>query len=354
MMGRTIKQLHDDGLILLDCISGSTAYGLDLPHSDIDKRGVFYAPRAAFFRSEALTQLSSDSGDYAYTELGRFFELLIKGNPTMIELLNTPKDKVLKKHSMFDKINRAYYLSKTCKDTFAGYAMTQIRKARGLNKKIYNPIDKERKTVLDFCFVPSGQGTIPLVDFLEERKLDMDNCGLSKVPHMTDVYGLYHAIGKGYKGIFKTTTSNDVLLTSVDKKDSPITYMSFQKSAYSRYCKEYKEYWEWVEKRNEERFKNTLSHGKNYDSKNMMHTFRLLNMAEEIAVHGEVIVKRPDRAFLLKIRAGDYDYEELLNMAEDKIESMKAAYEVSDLPEKPNEPKLKSLLQEFREELYLI
>jgi hypothetical protein len=74
-----------------------------------------------------------------------------------------------------------------------------------------------------------------------------------------------------------------------------------------------------VEERNDERYKNTKSHGKNYDAKNMMHTFRLLNMAEEIAVHHRVIVHRKDRDFLLRIRAGDFEYEELIGMVEEKM-----------------------------------
>ncbi len=39
----------------------------------------------------------------------------------------------------------------------------------------------------------------------------------------------------------------------------------------------------WVEHRNKARYNTNIEHGKNYDSKNLMHTFRLLDMAEEIA-----------------------------------------------------------------------
>ncbi len=40
----------------------------------------------------------------------------------------------------------------------------------------------------------------------------------------------------------------------------------------------------------------------NYDAKNMMYVFRLLNMAEEIARYKKVNVRRPEREYLLKIR----------------------------------------------------
>lgn len=50
----------------------------------------------------------------------------------------------------------------------------------------------------------------------------------------------------------------------------------------------------------------------------MMHTFRLLNMAEEIAREGIVNVRRGDREFLLKIRSGVFSYEELVELANEK------------------------------------
>lgn len=353
-MVKNTSDLYDQRLILLECISGSRAYGLNLPHSDVDKRGVFYMPRISFFSLDQVQQISSDSGDDAFSELGRFFELLMKSNPTMIELLNTPEESVIHQHPHFKLLKPEIYLSKQCKDTFAGYAMTQIKKAKGLKKKIHNPIDKQRKTVLDFCFVPDRQGAIALQAFLDRNGYDQRNCGLAKLPHMNDMYGMYYGVEKGYKGIFKGELSNEVLLSSIHKKDIPVAYVSFNKSGYSSYCREYKEYWQWVDKRNDERYENTLSHGKNYDAKNMMHTFRLLHMAEEIARLGEVRVKREDRDFLLRISAGEYPYEDLLMMAEDKIEEMKTAYDNSNLPERPNVGKLNELLVSFREDLYLI
>ena len=36
-------------------------------------------------------------------------------------------------------------LSKLCEHTFGKFALSQIKKAKGLKKKIVNPIEKERK-----------------------------------------------------------------------------------------------------------------------------------------------------------------------------------------------------------------
>ncbi len=74
------------------------------------------------------------------------------------------------------------------------------------------------------------------------------------------------------------STSNDVVLSSIPKGMEPIGTMSFNKDGYQLYCKDYRDYWDWVEARNPERYANTVSHGKNYDAKHMLHTFRLLDM----------------------------------------------------------------------------
>ena len=44
----TITDLRNNGLILLECISGSRAYGLDTPTSDTDIKGVFLLPKEQY------------------------------------------------------------------------------------------------------------------------------------------------------------------------------------------------------------------------------------------------------------------------------------------------------------------
>src|SRR6185295_6401603 len=99
-------------------------------------------------------QINNESNDIAFYELGRFAELLAKNNPGLLEMLFTPVDCIVFRHPLMDHFTAEMVLSKLCFDAFAGYAATQIRKARGLNKKIVNPQPDARKTVLDFCHVP--------------------------------------------------------------------------------------------------------------------------------------------------------------------------------------------------------
>ena len=113
------------------------------------------------------------------------------------------------------------------------------------------------------------------------------------------------------------------------------------------------QFWDWVNTIDEERYYNTISHGKNYDSKNMMHVFRLLNMAEEIARYKQVSVRRSERDYLLKVRAGEFQYQDLVDQAEEKIKVIDELFKKSDLPEVPDSGQAESLLVEIREQFYV-
>lgn len=348
----TIEYLKENDLIILECISGSRAYGLETPTSDTDIKGVFLLPKKDFYGLEYTAQVSNESNDIVYYELGRFMELLSLNNPNILELLNTPSSAILYKHPYLDEINPTMILSKLCKNTFGKYALSQIKKAKGLKKKIVNPVGKERKDVLSFCYVNHGQGSIPLSKYLELNNWKQENCGLINIDHMKDMYALFYSETAGYSGIVKNALSNDIRLSSIPKEEEQKALLYFNKDGYSNYCKEYKEYWDWVENRNEVRYENTRSHGKNYDAKNMMHTFRLLEMAIEIGKKKEINVRRPNRDFLLGIKSGNYEYEDLLEMANELQKEMDLVFENSDLPEYPDIEFINELTYKIRDKFY--
>ncbi|MNQ85391.1 putative nucleotidyltransferase [compost metagenome] len=297
-----------------------------------------------------------------YYEIGRFVELLIKNNPNILEILASPEDCILYKHPIMDNLKIEDFLSKLCKDSFAGYAVTQIKKARGLNKKIVNPIEKEKKSLLDFCYVlPIGtsrdlsvQGSVVLFKWLEEYQYNSSCFGLVKLNNFKDMFAMFYDESKslGYRGIIKNEYSNEVSLSSIPKGEKQVAYLSCNQDGYSKYCKEYKEYWDWMEKRNEERYNTNQQHGKNYDSKNLMHTIRLLQTAEQILSTGKLNIRVSNREELLCIKAGKKEYDNLLQMADNLIASIEKHYETSTLQEKPDEEKVIKILIGIREELY--
>lgn len=347
----TLQELQKDSpSILLKCISGSQAYGLALPHSDTDIKGVFVLPKKEFYGLTYTDQINNATNDEMYYEIWKFVDLLLKNNPNILELLNTPEDCILYRHPGMDLIRPEFFLSRLCNQTFGQYAYAQIKKARGLNKKILNPLDKKRKTILDFCYVVQGQGSVPATEWLNRMQYRQEECGLVSINHMRDVYALFAPLQglRPFRGICSNEKADDVSLSSIPEGLAPAATLYFNKDGYTVYCKEYKQYWEWVDHRNEARYENTVEHGKNYDAKNMMHVFRLLNMAEEIARFKKVNVRRPEREWLLRVRAGEFTYEDLLARADEKIQMVEELFKRSDLPETPDSGLCEELLVKIR------
>jgi uncharacterized protein len=352
MQKLTIEYIKDNGLLIFESISGSKLYGLDTATSDTDIRGVFVLPKNMFYGLEYTGQVNNETNDIVYYELKKFIELLSKNNPNILEMLNVPTDCILYKHPIMEMIQPEMFLSKLCERTFANYAFTQIKKAYGLEKKIVNPVEEERKSVLDFCYVHKDKDAVALKMFLEENNMAQTSLGLASIAHLRDCYNLYYSTTQNYAGVAKKENANDVNLSSIPKEEKPIGILYFNKDGYSTYCKRYKDYWDWVAKRNDERFKTTMSHGKNYDSKNMMHVFRLLFMAKEIAIEGKINVLRNDRAFLLAIKEGKFEYDDLVKQAEEIKEDLPMLYEKSVLMDEPDMEKVDELLIKMRNEYY--
>lgn len=349
----TLGDLKNQNLIILECLSGSRAYGLETKESDTDIKGVFVLPKHKFYGFDYIPQVSNESNDIVYYELGRYMQLLSLNNPNILELLSTPESAIIYKHPLLKELTTELILSKLCLNTFGKFALSQIKKAKGLNKKIVSPLSKERKSILEFCYVNYAKGAVPLLSYLKQKNWLQKYCGLLNIEHMKDIYGLYYDEEMDYKGVVQKSDSTEICLSSIPKSSQQLALMYFNKDGYSSYCKRYKEYWQWVEKRNNSRYESTKSHGKNYDSKNMMHTFRLLEMAIEIAKTKQINVVRHDRDFLLSIKNGEYQYDQLLTLAKQKQAEMELAFEASDLPESPDLELINQLLVKFRENFYL-
>lgn len=343
--------------ILLEVISGSHAYGTAIPTSDRDLRGVFILPQDAIYGTEYVQQVNDEKNDIVYYEIRRFLELTASNNPTILELLNTPTDCVLKKHPLFDKIitEKEKFITKICKNSFGGYAEQQISKATGLNKKQnWEDAKVTRKTVLDFCYVPYRQGSQPVKDWLAARSWTQENCGLAAVDHMRYTYSLFYGENKGYRGIVTDEEkSNDVCLSDVpDKNAMPSIIIQFNKDGYSTHCKRYLEYQVWLKERNEQRWTDVKAHGQKIDGKNMLHCRRLLEMSREIAEGKGIIVRRSNATELLKIRRGEVQLPELIEWAQNEIKIVDELFDTSSLPEKVDPKFVHDLLVEIRKEFY--
>jgi predicted nucleotidyltransferase len=396
----TIEEAKKKGLIGYTYLRGSHSQNLNGPDSDEDFGGVYFAPIETILGlgNDYQEEISDEKHDETYHEFGKWMTLISKGNPNALESLFVPEQMVVgEAHPVIQKVlnNRDKFISKEVVKALSGYAFNQIKKARGLGKKIVNPVT-ERKDVLDFCFVDYGQGSKPIKEFLKEKGLDQRYCGLVNIPNMPHTYGVYYDFAAyfkfegidsaldryncvkdfysadtdmiladvkrrilekefyGYGGIVQPDEidrSNTVRLSSIPKGEKPICKMYYNKDAYTCHCREYKEYQEWVEKRNQKRYSKAVEAG--YNQKNMCHCIRLLTMAKEISEgKGFNLWRTDDRDFLMGIKNGDYTYEYLIDYAEKLLADVEKNLPNSCLPDQVDKDFVNDLLVKCRKEYY--
>lgn len=330
------------GKIIFKTIVGSQAYGTSIPNSDVDFKGV-YIQNEDDLHGFGYKEQVDHGKDECYYEVRRFLQLLESANPTVLELLYSPEECVLVNSPEFTLIQecRDKFLTKGCKMSFGGYAVAQIKKARGLEKKMNWEIGEvKRKTPLDFCYIITILGTVSLREWLLRQKTfnqqSQENYGVCAVANARDMYFIYPSDGElGYHGIIsKDEKSNDLRLSSIPKEEI-LKYipMSYNKDGYIKHCKDYNSYQEWLSNRNTQRYVDVEGHGQKIDGKNLMHCRRLLDVAIEIANEKTIRVKRPNRQYLLDIRQGKVNLDEIINQAENDLKTLNDVYNNSDLPD---------------------
>lgn len=335
---------------ILKCIVGSQAYGTNLPTSDVDYKGIYIQQPNDILGFKYKQQIDINK-DECYYEIRRFIELASSANPTILEMLFIPKNCIIYKHPVMDILfkNKSQFVTKKCFQSFGGYAVAQIKKAKGLDKKMnWEDTRIERKTPLDFCYVLNKSKSTPLSNYLKENEMLQEFCGLSAINHFPDTYVLYYDYtahyGKetntpdkypviGYRGI-AFEDSNDIRLSSIPKQyaDDVNCVIYYNKDAYSIHCKEYNQYQEWLSHRNPQRYVDVKNHQQRIDGKNMMHCIRLLDCAIEIAETGYFNVFRHNADRLLKIRKGEVNLEKILQEAEEKLTYLNTIEKDSKLP----------------------
>jgi hypothetical protein len=246
------------------------------------------------------------------------------------------------------------WISKLTEKTILGYADSQIKKATGLNKNMNNPQPVERKSILDFCYIIEGAKTKPLIQWIENYSDELKTAGLVALPNGKGLYAMYLDPFEecNFRGLVKDLDSTQLRVSSIPKEfaeENKAHTLWYNLDGFEIHCKQHAAYWKWEQERNEERHKTNVAHGKNYDSKNMMHLFRLLEMAFIIATTGQVVTRTEDPEWLLEIRAGKLDYDRLIEDAEYLFHQIKTHFLLAEhLPDKPDPEFGKELLLRFR------
>ena len=204
----------------------------------------------------------------------------------------------------------------------------------------------------------------PFIRYCDER---FNNHFYSYDYNMGKIYDMISIPKGGHCGIISPNKDSNelrynshVTFSSVKKGDEPICWVVYNQGAYENHCRKYKEYEEWKNNRNKARYENNLSGlDKNnpelfYDAKNMMHCFRLIAMATEIANgEGMKLDRRGiDADFLLDVRNRKYTYKELMEKLTAKKEEMDEAIKNSTIKDSIDVEFTNNLLLTIRSVFY--
>ncbi|MCY7361614.1 MAG: nucleotidyltransferase domain-containing protein [Ignavibacteria bacterium] len=344
---------------LLKCIVGSHAYSTNTPESDVDYKGIYQQSNRELL-GFAYKEQYEVSKDECYFEIKRFLELIQTANPTILEIIFSPEDCILYKNLILNNIfnNRSKFLTKKCKMSFGGYALQQIKKARGLNKKQnweQTGLDKQ-KNPIEFCNVVLDsinkiaeikQGVYPLLDWLNKNNLKQEEVYVNKLNHSKEGYQLYLSKAHSGGGI---TAENSTSLRTVSSplEATPIATILYNADTYRQHCADFVSYKRWLDERNQARYTDYEKHGQQIDGKNMLHCRRLLDTAMEIASQGTINVRRPNAEYLLAIRRGEVKLEDILKQAEEDVILLDELFAKSNLPDEVDKDLIESLLLEIR------
>lgn len=298
--------------------AGSHSYGLNTPESDEDFKGVAIPPKEYFFgfmnrfeQAEVKKTAESDV-EYVTYDVRKFFNLCADNNPNIAELLWLDESDYLYLSPAGEKIiaARDAFLSKRARYSFAGYAFGQLKRIKSHRAWLLNPPTKEPKRE-DFG-LPSDKALVT-----------RDQAGA-----MNELLN---------KGSLKEDELSPNFLHSLA-----------QEKSYHQAKTHWDQYQEWKKTRNQKR--SALEEKFGYDTKHASHLIRLLRMCREILIEHKIIVKRPDREEILEVKNGHWEYDRLVEWAEQQEKDLDVLYETSTLRKEPDKKYLDRLCVEIVED----
>lgn len=339
-------------------LAGSHSYGTALPTSDFDIKGVIVPPKRYFsgFNShfeqlEDKVEITNKFGslvpglkegeqlDGVLYDIRKYFKLASDCNPNVLEPLFVRSEDILYQHPCFAPVleNREKFLSRRALHTYKGYSFSQLKRMKTHREWLMNPPQKKperldfglnehttkvNKELRDFLF-SKIRGIIDSWRFdLSEVKAAVRDDIMERVTNYVESltadvqYTEFHAAGKQL-GL------DDNILEELDKERKFKAALDY-----------YNQYQNWERNRNPVRHEIEKRLG--YDSKNALHLVRLLTTCEQILKTGTFETYRPDRQFLLDIRAGSMTYDEIINWSTQKNDELDKLAETSSLKKKPD------------------
>lgn len=346
---------------ILFTIAGSRAYGVHMPSSDVDVKGVavplrphfhgftsrfeqtedpaLIAPLChAFTREEREAAVSTKVEGTVYG-IQKFFSLAAECNPNILDVLFcrdeevrhiTPLGRLLRR-------GRKLFLSAKAKHSFSGFAASQLKRIQGHRSWLLNPpkapptreqFGLPQTTLLPADHLAAANAAVRkkmeswMIDFGDMSATEVIRIEGQIEGHLSEI-----AAGAGHASI------DDAKWTAAAKSvglNENLIYVMQREREYEAAQRHWVQYSNWKKNRNPERA--ALEEKCGYDAKHAGHLYRLLRMGKEILTKGEVNVWRGaggpgDAGEIQDIRSGCLSYDALLDVTVKMDDELEALYQ---------------------------
>lgn len=300
---------HLGNNIVLLGLGGSHAYGMELPGSDLDVRGISLNRKEGILLGYDFEQVVETNTDTTIYSFNKMLDLLSKNNPNTIEIIGLKPEHYLYLSDIGKELlnNRHMFLSKLCVNSFGGYAQAQFRRMSNKAARLVGQEENERFILksIDNAMYDLRERHYPYND--GGIKLYVDN-----------------AVTPGY---------NSEVFIDTDLKHYPLRDFTGLWSELKSITTSYKKFG----KRNEK----AVSHDKL--GKHCAHLLRLYMMCIDILEREEVITYREkEHDLLMKVRNGEYldsnrqpvsAFYDLVDECEKRFEYAKQNTSLPDYPD---------------------
>lgn len=128
MLSNFLSKKQIPGRIIVARVAGSQSYGLATEGSDYDFAGVYQLPTQEILSlKQHKKTIDGKSPDYCFHEIGKFCLLLLKGNPSIIEMVFSVECEASESWDLLRQ-NKNAFLTRRSVEQYKGYANGQLHR----------------------------------------------------------------------------------------------------------------------------------------------------------------------------------------------------------------------------------
>lgn len=368
--------------------SGSRAYGIHRPDSDLDVQGVLIAPAEKYIGLEGFEQAkvahhhfmkkadmsaadaklsgaetffdTLNADDYEVVkaskaegtiyDVRKFIRLASQCNPNILDSLFCRDEDLLICTPAGRKLRdaRKIFLSRKALHTFSGYAFSQLKRIKTHRRWLLNPVEHkptraeynlpERTVIAEDRMSVMKAAIQKRMDGWEMDLSGLDDARIIQITQHIETTLLEMEIAADNKWTYAAR--------SIGLDDNVIKVLDDERK-YEKALDDYKSYQHWKATRNPARAELESKYG--YDCKHGGHLTRLFNMCEGLLKTGTLDVWRVgiDADEIIKIRNGGWTYDQLIEHADSKMKELTELAKNSVLPWGPDLAAVDKLCQEL-------